>query len=77
MKKNSLVVFKNVIFFQAYRSLAANIVQENATTTFKGDSSAPAQAKDISHLVKRKRKLEDIVQAKGEEEEVPAKRPST
>lgn len=56
--------------------MAADFVRQNATTTFKGDASAPSQAKDISHLVKRKRKLEDIVQAKEEEEANPAKRPS-
>lgn len=66
------------MFFQAYKTLVANIAKENATTTFIGDSSAAAQAKDISCLVKRKRKLEDIVQAKEgegeEEEEVPSKK---
>lgn len=44
------------------KTLAASIASETATSPFKGDSSAPAQAKDISHLVKRKRKLEDVVE---------------
>lgn len=51
-----------VFIFQALKTLAASLASETSTNPFKGDTSAPAQANDISHLVKRKRKLEDVVE---------------
>lgn len=69
---------KKLSHFQALKRIVSAITQpkvgEGSSSSF-GSSSSTAAAKDISHLVKKKRKLDEIIEEKDQEGN-PAKKPS-
>lgn len=67
------------IHFQALKKLVSAVTSqkpEGSSSGASSSSSSSAPVNNISHLVKRKRKIDEIAEQKEEIEESPAKKPN-